>query len=874
MLMGIVLLTVAGTLRANEPEEQPATDSAERSFRVAAALYQRGEWSLAAAEFESLATQYPDHPRSTPALIYRAECVTQLRQYALALDLLAETLSEDCPEPYRQRAMLRQVELSRLDGREADAARFLKLYTAAYPDDASTTVLIERAHAALAESQPDAALESLAQLASADKKRFGAADVQLLQARSLRRAGRTDEARPILNRLSASPDKSIAAQARYESVLLASESAGSGFDDLLDDLNDNLTADDPLVVHVRVLQARRALAAGDAPLAIELLDSAVASTADAPLAWRHLLGLALYEAGRETEAVDTLLRVVDESEQDVELQTKAQLALARSLVELAEYGAAAEQLAALEHHASTQPGLVAVMRVRVQYALGNTSTAEEMGQAALASIADDATKHDLAIRLGDLAFEACDYATAASWYAVSRSTWRKHKDGQAIAVRHLWSLWQAKDTDAIGAAAQRIATLWPESDAAQEALLIRGYAAAERGDTRTAGIIYEQLAASKDPSLRIEALVRAGRIAQRTGQPEAAADYYARALDEWTDDDLSRSLSLARCDLLLALGLLEYKLDRADAARQTLSELVDREPDSARSVDAWFALAELSAAEKDHTLTAIYSDRVLDHPHASPAQLARSMELFGRSAGQLGRWEDVVAEASALVESAESGPQVEQAEFWLAESASQADDTHSAICGFTSLAAKSSDDAMVVRSQLRAAQCLFSQGKTSEARQLADVLLRKLPEQTIAMADWVEAAYLAGRCHAKLGEFSAARSRFTDAVAKGRSFANAEVQETAAKSQWMIGETYFHQQRFLHACRAYQLVVAGWPNSSWRSASLLQAAKCQARLGEHESAERLYEQLLQETPQGEYAAEARTQLERLKTAANDSPDRY
>jgi TolA-binding protein len=85
--------------------------------------------------------------------------------------------------------------------------------------------------------------------------------------------------------------------------------------------------------------------------------------------------------------------------------------------------------------------------------------------------------------------------------------------------------------------------------------------------------------------------------------------------------------------------------------------------------------------------------------------------------------------------------------------------------------------------------------------------------------------------------------------------------ETAAMAQWMIGESYFHQENYEAALREYLRVEILFDYPRWAAASLVQAAKCHEHLGEWKDAAELYTRLLNTYPDCELAEEARERLE-------------
>ena len=132
-----------------------------------------------------------------------------------------------------------------------------------------------------------------------------------------------------------------------------------------------------------------------------------------------------------------------------------------------------------------------------------------------------------------------------------------------------------------------------------------------------------------------------------------------------------------------------------------------------------------------------------------------------------------------------------------------------------------------------------------------------------------ELDFIIGRSLANSAQFEAARKRY-QAVVNSKIGATSE---TAAKAQWMIGETYFHQELFAEALTAYYKVDSVFSFKQWRAAALLQAGKCQERLENLTQARTLYRQVINLLPKSPYAKQAETRLSQItKQARNKKPN--
>ena len=106
-------------------------------------------------------------------------------------------------------------------------------------------------------------------------------------------------------------------------------------------------------------------------------------------------------------------------------------------------------------------------------------------------------------------------------------------------------------------------------------------------------------------------------------------------------------------------------------------------------------------------------------------------------------------------------------------------------------------------------------------------------------------------------KFEEARAAFERVLADPAAFRT----ETAAKAQFLIGDTYFFQDKWDSASIAYQKVYTNYKFPEWQAAALLSAGKCDEKQNQWKLAAATYRLLVKEFPESTVAEEARKRLE-------------
>jgi tetratricopeptide (TPR) repeat protein len=116
-------------------------------------------------------------------------------------------------------------------------------------------------------------------------------------------------------------------------------------------------------------------------------------------------------------------------------------------------------------------------------------------------------------------------------------------------------------------------------------------------------------------------------------------------------------------------------------------------------------------------------------------------------------------------------------------------------------------------------------------------------------------------------EFDRARTTLEGVVQSSQSVASLR-----GRAQWMIGETYFLQEKFVDAIEAYRRVEGIDPQGPWVAVALVQAGKSFEQLGRTREASVCYSTLVSRYADSQHASVARRRLAEISpTPASNSP---
>ena len=223
------------------------------------------------------------------------------------------------------------------------------------------------------------------------------------------------------------------------------------------------------------------------------------------------------------------------------------------------------------------------------------------------------------------------------------------------------------------------------------------------------------------------------------------------------------------------------------------------------------------------------------------------------------KWDEVAAAMGQLARDFPDSDLQIPASYWIAEAAYRQGNYDEAgrRLAALSLQIAGRHDKWLAMVPLRRAQVLAQQKHWPEAQAMASRIATDFP----GFAQQYEADYVVGRALAAQADFEGARREYLKTI---HSTTGGKT-ETAAMAQWMLGETYFHQENYDAALREYLRVEILYAYPRWQAAALLQAGKCQELLGRPKEAAELYARLIKTNPDTEFTKEGADRLRALQT---------
>ena len=382
-----------------------------------------------------------------------------------------------------------------------------------------------------------------------------------------------------------------------------------------------------------------------------------------------------------------------------------------------------------------------------------------------------------------------------------------------------------------------------------------------------------------------ESAMACGRYFEQNGDFASAMSMYELVLDQYSSTEFSQlaELRLAYCrhqiggpeNVLAASRALQTYIVKNDQfideahyqlawlyvdsedhvqAMNHFWEVATKHPSSKFWCDSALRVAQWQSEQKNFDEARKLAQKLLEHSEAAAEIKTRCQFLLGQIAVHEQNWPEVESKMQSVLASTDDEALRRKTRYWLAESFFQQSRYEEALADLENLVGNPDlvNDQRQAWIHLRKAQTLAYLQKWTKALEVAISGKTEYGEfEAIHEFDFV-----CGRAHAAQGRLDDARNAYQQVVDS----ATGRMTQTAAMSQWRIGETYFHQEEFESAIDAFFKVDSLYAYEKWRAAAIIEAGKCQEQLGNWKQAMKLYQRLIEKFPDSEFRVAAQQRL--------------
>lgn len=353
---------------------------------------------------------------------------------------------------------------------------------------------------------------------------------------------------------------------------------------------------------------------------------------------------------------------------------------------------------------------------------------------------------------------------------------------------------------------------------------------------------------------RVEGLRRSAELHRRMKRHTEAMRLYRLLLAE-------QAGSPRAAESIAAIGWMQVSDGEKRAARETFEDLLEKFPQSPQVAATAYWLGHVAADENDSETAGRYARLALDSLNNieegsahQPKLLAQVLALQCQLAAAAEDWQLIETMAEQALPSFPAGTDRARLAYWQAEAVFRSKSYNEAREKFGDLDNRTFGirENWVAMVPLRRAQLAARRQQWKEVLKFVERIDREHPDFRLKY----EVDYLRGRAEAGRGNFSAARRAYQEVIANN----TAAGTETAAAAQWMIGETYFHQQNYEVARSAYLEVIGESFPAAWQARAAMQAGKCWELQERWQEAQAMYREALQRWPNAELQDEIRARL--------------
>lgn len=856
------------------------------------------------------------------------EYITSQAQYSLALSLEKQQKSDAAVEAYQRvarlddprqasRALARAGTIRFRQQQYDQASTFYDRIVSRYPDSRlAPSAALNSGLALYRVRKYEDALRRFAQVPDDASERT---EATLLAGMTLKRLQRIEEARKTLrSAFEAAGDTELAAESLFELARLEqtagdSRLAADMYGDLIDrwpqdphtpdalfnaaglelelkdpdtawNLLNRLRSDFPEQAaksRVRFLTGRTLLQRNEPAEAKKALQAVVASDdADA-----RSVSLSLYYIARmdhESRQYQSALRTVRQlrpmlkNSENQDLQGALALG-AMSAIELEDFAAAADLATAyLSDDSNTAQAADALAaRTVARAGAGDYAAAVQDADRLITLSPDDPQTWTAVLQSAERAWDAKQYEAALQLFQRCGSEPAPSTTRQAGVSGAAWSQFHLKQFEQAAAGFRSVFDTWPDSSVGLEGRYMAARSLQEDG--RDDAAIREYISVSRDFA----------KLATSAETPELRQRLNNYAIDA------------GRTAARMLDGLERY----ADSNQQ-FAELADRlaeagELDALLDEWAWLNLQSGNFDQADEIYRRLLKERP-DSPFAGTARLS-----LAESDLNAGRTEEAISAFESLVGNDRVEPsEKSKALFHLADVSAGQQDWEKVLRYASQYARAYSTSDLAPRVELLHADALLATGELNKARELLELLRRGVLEGQLERESWTERIWIV------LGEVALAEKdydsvdtivqefaenypesklQFQIAYIQGRRWKNQPQPDfdkartffeqaifhesgrgtrTAARSQFLIADTYLMQNDYDQASRDYLKVYLLYRYPDLQAQALYQAGGCQQKTGKPQEAIQTWESLIEEFPESPLAKDA---ADLLNQPAGESP---
>lgn len=370
-------------------------------------------------------------------------------------------------------------------------------------------------------------------------------------------------------------------------------------------------------------------------------------------------------------------------------------------------------------------------------------------------------------------------------------------------------------------------------------------------------------AASGDQANQAEFVYKAGlqaaRILNRAGKVVEADAAYEALLKKFPQPiDLDKRLD--------EWAILNYQHNRFDQADAIWKRLIEQTPQSPLVSSARLSLAESDLVARKFDDARKVFEELSESDKSTDDVKEQSLYQLVVLAVEFQKWADVRSLGNRLTTQFPKSKHrfyilYSQVEALLALENAGEQDLVEAREQLRMLHAESANDEVndthwFDRSFVLLAEINFREKKYAEVISTVEDFEQKRPKSPFLY----QAFEVLGRCYKQQAKFDSARAAFEKVLAD--SFAGKS--ETAAKAQFLIGDTWFLQEKWNAASLAYQRVYSIYKYPEWQAAALLMSGRCDENQGDLKAALETFKLVISEFPQSSVIEETKTRLEAVQ----------